>query len=209
VKVVDARLLRSAASPADFPRDPVSQVAMVGRSNVGKSTLINALTKRRIARTSAAPGKTRLLNVYLVELSGFTPERLYLVDLPGYGYARGGAASASAFDTLVSTYFAHAAWDAPGEKGRPAGPSMAVVVVDARHPGLDADRAAMAWLAGQGRPVVVAASKIDKLSQRERTANVRAWTKALNVPILPVSAATGEGLDALWTQISRHLKPSR
>lgn len=209
MKVLDVRLLRSAASPADFPRDPVSQVAMVGRSNVGKSTLINALTKRRVARTSAAPGKTRLLNVYFVELSGFTPERLYLVDLPGYGYARGGTTSASAFDALVSTYFAHAAWDAPGEKGRPAGPSMAVLVVDARHPGLAPDLAASDWLRGQGRPVVVVASKIDKLSQRERAANLRDWTKALNVPILPVSAETGEGLDALWTQISRLLRPSK
>ncbi len=198
-------LLTSAASGAGLPRDGLAQVALVGRSNVGKSSLINALTRSRVARTSAAPGKTRLLNVYRVEAPGFAPPRFHLVDLPGYGYARGGAAAAAGFDRLVGEYFAlpPAGRDAPA--GVAQGPSAVVLLVDARHPGLAADVAAMEWLARQGRPVLAAASKIDKLTRAERQRAERDWTTALNVPVLPVSAATGEGLDQLWTQISRLL----
>jgi GTP-binding protein len=210
VKVLAVEFVRSAASAADFPRDGIPQVAMVGRSNVGKSSLINALTRSHVARTSAAPGKTRLLNLYLVQLSGFTPGRLYLVDLPGYGYARGGARSASEFDALVGEYFAHAAGTAtagrsPASGSGPRGPSAAVLIVDARHPGLPADRAAFDWLQAQGRGIGVVASKIDKLSRAERQRAEREWASALHVPILPISARTGEGLDELWKRISRLL----
>jgi GTP-binding protein len=204
-KVVGIELLRSAAGPADLPRDGIPQVALVGRSNVGKSSLINALTRSRAARTSAAPGKTRLLNVYLVDRTGGPPQRLYLVDLPGYGYARGGAAAAAQFDRLVGDYFALPPADRAAPRGTPWGPSAVVLLVDARHPGLAPDVAALSWLVAQDRPVVVAASKIDKLSRAERQRAEREWTTALNVPVLPVSSATGEGLDQLWTTISRIL----
>ncbi len=204
-RLVRVEFLTSAASDAGLPRDGLAQVALVGRSNVGKSSLINALTRSRTARTSAAPGKTRLLNVYRLEAPGFTPPRFYLVDLPGYGYARGGEAAAEGFDRLVGDYFAlpPAAREAP--RGTPLGPTAVVLVVDARHPGLAADVAAMRWLEAQARPVLVAASKIDKLTRAGRQRAERDWTTALNVPVLPFSAATGEGLDQLWTQISRLL----
>src|SRR5947199_9609214 len=86
----DASFVRSAASVDDLPRDGAAEIALVGRSNVGKSTLINALVRTRVARTSAAPGKTRLANIYRVVRGGGPP--LYLVDLPGYGFSRGGTA---------------------------------------------------------------------------------------------------------------------
>jgi GTP-binding protein len=132
---------------------------------------------------------------------------LYLVDLPGYGYARGGAAAAAEFDRLVGEYFALPRADPTAPRGTPLGPSAVVLLVDARHPGLPADVAALTWLTAQDRPVVVIASKIDKLARAERQRAGREWTQALNVPVLPVSSATGEGLDQLWTQISRLLCP--
>jgi len=217
--------VRSAASARDFPREPVPQLAMVGRSNVGKSSVINALTRSRVARTSAAPGKTRLINLYLVEVGRTGLRAFYLADLPGYGYTRGRAKAAQAFDALVTEYFAHPparrAQPVPGPRtsereggsaARPAsfGPAAAMMLVDARHPGLAADVEALAWIRTQRRPVIVAASKIDKLSRAERQRAVKEWTQALNVPILPVSAATGEGLDELWTEINRILtEPSK
>jgi GTP-binding protein len=222
LKIVEARFVRSAASARDFPREPVPQLAMVGRSNVGKSSVINALTKSRVARTSAAPGKTRLINLYLVDVGRSGLGALYLADLPGYGYARGRARAAQAFDALVTEYFAHAPARRPGkggDRGRagepstprgPFGPSAALMLVDARHPGLAADIEALKWIRDQGRPVAVAASKVDKLSRAERQRAVKEWTQALNVPILPVSAVTGEGLGELWTEISRLLsEPNR
>jgi len=105
VRVV-AEFITSAAGAGDFPRDTLPEVAVVGRSNVGKSTLINALVRKSVARTSAAPGKTRLANFYRVQ-RGSSPE-LYLVDLPGYGYARGGDAASREFNRLTEAYFARA-----------------------------------------------------------------------------------------------------
>jgi GTP-binding protein len=225
LKIVEVRFVRSAASARDFPREPVPQLAMVGRSNVGKSSVINALTKSRVARTSAAPGKTRLINLYLVELGRTGLRALYLADLPGYGYARGRAQAAQTFDALVTEYFAHPparrAQAVSGERaqeketdqasrGAPFGPAAAMMVVDARHPGLAADIEALDWIRTRRRAVIVTASKIDKLSRAERQRAVKEWNQALSVPILPVSAATGEGLDELWTEISRLLsEPSK
>src|SRR2546421_7344348 len=104
---IEATFVRSAASASDLPRDGLPELALVGRSNVGKSTLINALVRQRLARTSAAPGKTRLANVYRVQRGAGSP--FYLVDLPGYGYARGGAGAAREFAELARTYFARGA----------------------------------------------------------------------------------------------------
>jgi GTP-binding protein len=209
LKVHSAEFVRSAVRAPDFPRDPVPQVAFVGRSNVGKSSLINALAGRTIARTSAAAGKTRHVNVYRLSLDAPGPGHLYLVDLPGYGYARGGEASAREFDALTGAYFACPPHDRASAKGVPLGPSVALLVVDARHPGLDADRHAWSWLARIGRPAAVVAAKIDKLSQAQRRQSAQEWQTVLKVPVLPVSAVTGEGLNELWKAISRLLQSSR
>lgn len=209
MKIQSAEFIRSAASAADFPRDPVPQVAFVGRSNVGKSSLINALVKQRIARTSAAAGKTRHVNIYRLSIDTPGLERLYLADLPGYGYARGGESSAMEFESLTAAYFGCPSVYDTEQRGVPLGPSMVVHVVDARHPGLEADRRAADWLLRLELPVAAVAAKIDKLSRAERVHSVRAWQDTLHVPVLPVSAVTGEGLKELWQTINGLLKSSR
>ena len=192
---VSAEFVTSAARAEDTPRDGLPQLVLVGRSNVGKSTLINALTKQRLARTSAKPGKTRLANIYRVDGRG---ARFYLVDLPGYGYARGGEVSQREFQALAAGYFALR------DEGR--GPDAALMVVDARHPAIEADIQARAWLAEGGVPTIIAANKVDKLSRVERARMARQHAEALDGPVVEVSADRGEGLDELWQQIAKKLK---
>jgi GTP-binding protein len=186
---IEATFVRSAASASDLPRDGLPELALVGRSNVGKSSLINVLVRQRLARTSAAPGKTRLANLYRVARGGRPP--FYLVDLPGYGYARGGRESAREFEELTRAYFAQ---DRDGS---------ALLLVDARHPGLETDREAWRWLQRVVASPAVVVTKIDKLSRAERLRAMRSNEAVFEHPVLPVSAVTGEGLDELWKLIER------
>lgn len=188
---------------------------MVGRSNVGKSSLINALVRQRIARTSAAPGKTRLVNIYRVARETAAP--FYLVDLPGYGYARGDAGELAA---VTRAYFGQDRQDRqdrqerqepiPAPPADPAPPATvsALLLVDARHPGLANDLEAWRWLtATVGRHGIVA-TKIDKLSRAERLRALKTNEAAFEHPVWPVSANTGEGLDELWKLIEHLVKPN-
>lgn len=176
---------------------------LVGRSNVGKSSLINALVQQKVARTSAEPGKTRLANVYRIARGSSAP--FHLVDLPGFGYARrisqgqraqGKGPPEPAFDEVAGAAFAR----------HPA----ALLLVDARHPGLESDRDAWTWLTSvigaAGRAAVVA-TKIDKLTRGERIRALRQLESVFEGPVVPVSATTGEGMDALWTLIAKLSKP--
>jgi GTP-binding protein len=212
LKILAAEFVTSAAAgggTAGIPRDGLAQVALAGRSNVGKSTLLNALCRRQVARTSAAPGKTRLANVYRVTVEGLGPGRrgLYLVDLPGYGYARGGADAAGELRAVAEAYFATVS--APrGESAAPVDAdgrlprAVALLLVDSRHPGLEADIQAARWLASMNVDYRVVATKIDKLSRADRARNMSALEHMLGMPPLPVSAASGEGMDALWKTIA-------
>jgi GTP-binding protein len=195
--IIEATFVTSAATASGLPRDGLAEIAMVGRSNVGKSSLINALVRQRVARTSAAPGKTRLANVYRVARGGGEP--FYLVDLPGYGYARG-AESARGFEELTRAYF-----DRVGGVGRVDLHDLvsALLLVDARHPALESDLAAWAWLNETGVTPAIVATKIDKLSRAERLRALKMNEAAFEHPALPVSASTGEGLDELWKLIER------
>ena len=187
---------------------------MTGRSNVGKSTLLNALCRSKVARTSAAPGKTRLANVYRVVVEGGGPGRwgLYLVDLPGYGYARGGADAAEELNAVAQAYFAlrQAQGDPehrrgvaePGLRTAGRGRVAALLLVDSRHPGLKSDIQAAHWLTAMHVDFRVVATKIDKLSRTERARNLKALELTFGMPALPVSAASGEGMDTLWKTIA-------
>ena len=197
---IEAEFVTSAARAGDFPRDRLPEVALVGRSNVGKSSLINALVRTAVARTSAAPGKTRLANFYRVQRGTSPP--LYLVDLPGYGYARapggsGGAgerrdAATREFNRLAEAYFTRAVEQ----------PIGIVLLVDSRHPGLESDLDAWAWARSLPCPSAVIGTKVDKLTRAERTRHAQQFESLFHLPVPLVSAMNGEGLDALWKKIA-------
>jgi GTP-binding protein len=198
LKVLRADFVTSAAAGGrtdDIPRDGVRQIALAGRSNVGKSTLINALCRQKVARTSAAPGKTRLANVYRIAAEGGAGGpgvwKVYFVDLPGYGYARGGADAADELRAVADAYL-----------GKTPGVA-ALLLVDARHPGLESDRIAARWLDTLEISRHIVATKTDKLSRAELARNLRAIGDVFGTAALPVSAASGEGLDELWTTIAK------
>jgi GTP-binding protein len=194
---IEASFVTSAVSANDLPREQLAAIVFVGRSNVGKSSLINALIRQKLARTSVEPGKTRLANVYRVARGG--APAIHLVDLPGYGYARGlraqgkGLNEQPAFDDIAQAVF----------ERDPA----ALLLIDSRHPGLESDRAAWEWVAGMASDSVVVATKIDKLARGERIRALRQLESVFDSVVVPVSAATGEGMDELWNLIDRLAKP--
>jgi GTP-binding protein len=230
LKVIAAEFVTSAAAggtASGVPQDGLPQVAMAGRSNVGKSTLINALARRPIARTSAAPGKTRLANIYRLTVEGGPRQGsgqgaagrwgLYLVDLPGYGYARGGGSAAEELRLVAEAYFRSRdagrgmrdAPETPDPGSRTPHPGTVLLLIDSRHPGLESDQQAHEWLATLGVEPLLVATKVDKLSRTERTRNLRELERVFGKPAIAVSAARGEGMDELWKTIANRGRAAR
>jgi GTP-binding protein len=207
LKVLSVEFVTSAPDAAGIPNDGVPQIALVGRSNVGKSSLINALTHRKVARASAAPGKTRLANIYRVTLSGAPVRAVDLVDLPGYGYARGGDATRKEFEALVEGYLGPVGRarrvGRVGGAGQEGGVAGVILAMDGRHPGLATDLAAYGWARTLDLPTIVVTTKVDRMSRAERDRARRQFENSLRCQVLPVSAVTGEGLEDLWKQIVR------
>jgi GTP-binding protein len=218
--VLEAQFVLSAAGRADFPTDGIPEVALVGRSNVGKSSLINALTQQTLARTSAAPGKTRLVNYYLIKTGvgvrdsglGNSESRapkpqsrpgarsFLLVDLPGYGYARGGADARQAFEALTREYFEAGLARIRGARREPLVAGV-LHMIDARHPELPQDATAHTWLTGLGVPLCTLATKMDKLTSSARLRVAERIEAVYGPPIVTTSASTGEGLKEVWKVI--------
>ena len=189
----------SAASPDQFPRDGLPEVAFLGRSNVGKSSLLNALAGvRGLARVSSDPGRTRLVNFFRVsgaeKPGGAGRGDLYLVDLPGYGYAKASRDVRESFERIAVSYLA----------GREP-LRLCVFIVDARHEPEERDQILRAWLEEHGLPYVVAANKIDALGRGEAKRRVDGARPRRpgrrRSAVLGVSAERGAGLEDLWNAI--------
>jgi GTP-binding protein len=189
VKIRGARFVTSAADPSGFPAPTLPEVAIAGRSNVGKSSLINALVgKDGLARTSRTPGRTRLLNWFAVD----DQPAFHLVDLPGYGYAAVNRETRAAWLPLIEGYLA----DRPVLRA-------VVLLVDARRGPEDEEADFVAWLADRPVTTIIALTKADKLSKNQRLPAAAAARKALGLrrdPVL-VSATSNDGLDDLWRAI--------
>jgi GTP-binding protein len=188
MKARRAEFLTSATEPRGFPRAELPEVAFAGRSNVGKSSLINALVGvPGLARTSRTPGRTRLLNWFRVEPVKGPP--LALVDLPGYGYAKVSRDMRDSWRPLVESYLS----------GRDALRAV-VLLVDARRGGEEEERDLLEYLAAQDVPVQVVLTKADKLAKSRRRPAAAAVRRDLALAREPLacSATTADGLDALW-----------
>ncbi len=188
-----AEFVRSAAKSADFPRDGLPQVVFAGRSNVGKSSVINKiLLRKNLARVGAAPGKTTHINYFLID------EKLYLVDLPGYGYAKVSQAERDRWGRLIESWFADNALM-----------TLGIMVVDARHKPTADDCTMAEWFKQCGKPFLVVANKLDKLRKSEIEPNMARIRETLGLPdsvkVIPFSAEKGEGRQELLSEILKSM----
>ena len=205
MKIFDAAFLISVPADGHLPPGLGPTIAMVGRSNVGKSSLINALTRRRIARAGSKPGTTRLVNLYAVRMSMLAngkPVRFTLADLPGYGFARGGLNAKREFDAMANGFFSQMANNtsipATPDRRRLAG---LILVIDGRHPGLKSDLAARAWVRQHDFPITIVTTKNDRMSRNAQVRSTRGHEQALGGMVIAASSKTGHGIQSVWTAI--------
>ena len=185
INVQKEEFILSAASPKDFRRDALPQVAFAGRSNVGKSSVINRLLNRKnFARVGAAPGKTTQINYFKID------NAFYLVDLPGYGYARVSKGERDRWGRLMEGYFAD-----------PELMTLGVMIVDARHKPTADDCTLAQWYGGAGCPFLVVANKLDKLKKSQVEPALQLVRETLELTeadiLLPFSAEKGMGKEDL------------
>lgn len=193
VNLNQAQFVRSAARPGDFPRDRLPQVVFAGRSNVGKSSVINRLLNRKnLARVGAAPGKTTHINYYLID------GQFYLIDLPGYGYAKVSKQERDRWGRLIEAWFADTSLM-----------TLGILVVDARHKPTADDRTMSDFFQATGKSYTVVVNKLDKLKKSEVQPNLGQIAQALelpqSVPVIPFSAQKGEGRQKLLDRILNHV----
>lgn len=202
---VKARFVISASKPSEFPREDLPEIAVVGRSNVGKSSLINALTGQAgLARTSRTPGRTRLVNWFEVDParqakpgSLHSGRKFHLVDLPGYGYAEVSRDMRESWRPLIESYLA--------DRKTLAG---VLLLIDVRRGAQDEELDFVPWLEAKQIPIVVALTKSDKLPKNKRMLEVTKAKKQLGLKRDPfaVSAQDSEGIDELWRGVVKLVK---
>lgn len=188
----NAQFVKSAAEPRGFIRDGRPCIVFAGKSNVGKSSVINRLLGRRnFARVGSAPGKTAQINYFLID------DAAYFTDLPGYGFARVSKAERDRWGELMESFFAESNLI-----------TLGVMIVDARHAPTGDDETMAAWFRDSGRPYLVCANKTDKVKKSELPENLRQIRFALGLadeaPLLPFSAETGAGKTELLSEILKY-----
>jgi GTP-binding protein len=191
MKIVTAEFIRSCVNPEQFPPGDLREIAVVGRSNVGKSSLINSLLNRRdLAKVSRTPGKTRAVNLFLVSTSDQNLGKFYLVDLPGYGFAKVSKSIRAQWAPLLEAYLTD------------RDPLLGVVLLVESRVVTEQDRQTLAWLRAMGHNPLVVATKADKLKPSERVRTLRQTHLDLGLiegeMLIPYSAMTGDGRERVW-----------
>jgi GTP-binding protein len=187
---VTSEFVVSSGKPDSFPKDRLPEIAFLGRSNVGKSSLINALTgQRRLAFTSNTPGRTQTINFYRIDGA------FYFVDLPGYGYARVPPEVMAEWKNLIESYLQERETL-----------KLACLVLDARRGWMEKDLDLKRWLEQRGRPFLVVATKTDKLNRSVQERGLSAIRQE-GVEPLPFSAPTGRGVREIWQAITKTINP--
>ncbi len=193
MKITDAQFVMGAMSMAQLPKDGKPEIAMVGRSNVGKSSLINTLLGRKnLARTSNQPGKTRQLNYYRIN------DLFYFVDLPGYGYAKVSKSEQEKWGKLIEGYLLNR-----------EELLMVIQLIDVRHPPAESDIHMYQWLAGKGFEPVIIGTKADKIARGQWQKHLSMIRKNMGVlahhPVLLFSAESKYGCENVWSMITDRL----
>jgi len=196
MKILTAEFIRSCVGSEQFPKGSLPEVAFVGRSNVGKSSLINSLLQRKgLAKVSRTPGKTRAVNVFSVITDDALLSQFLLIDLPGYGYAKVSKSVRAQWAPLIEQYLTQR------EQLR-----TVVLLVESRVLGAQ-DRMTIDWLSSIGCPPLVVATKVDKLRPSERVSALRRLEEGLGLdermPVIAYSSVTGEGRDRLWAALKQ------
>jgi GTP-binding protein len=197
MKILSAAFIKRCTDADQLPRDHLPEVACAGRSNVGKSSLINSLLNRKgLAKVSGTPGKTRSLNFFRVSAFERRSKDFYLVDLPGYGYASAPKSVRAQWGAVIEQYFM--------KRSQLRG---ILLLVDARGVG-NHDEAALSWFRLLGTRLIIVVTKFDKVGRSVRAVELRSVRRRLGLvgePLIPYSSATGEGRDQLWGAIQELL----
>src|SRR4051794_13358201 len=191
MKILSAEFVKSAFDKRHWTLDGRPEIAFLGRSNVGKSSLINSLLQRKgLARTSNTPGRTQSINFFLIN------DSFYFVDLPGYGFARVSKAMRQDWGSMAEQYLS-----------KREELSLSIQLVDARHDPTALDKQLNEWLTFNGRPFLTVATKADKLSKNQLQKQLNVIKKTLSGgTIIAYSSETGYGKDALWNEIGSSIK---
>ncbi|NMO95289.1 ribosome biogenesis GTP-binding protein YihA/YsxC [Paenibacillus lemnae] len=192
MKVNQAEFVISAVRPEQYPDDALPEIALAGRSNVGKSSLINRLIARKnLARTSSTPGKTQHLNYYRIN------DEIYFVDVPGYGYAKVSKTQRAEWGAMIERYMLER-----------VGLKLVLLVVDLRHPPSKDDISMYEWLQHYNRPICVVATKADKIPRSRWQKHIKVVKETLNFrqehQLVMFSSETGMGKDELWSIIQSY-----